>query len=171
MVSMNQKKESVLRVGQAILLALLLCLALAFPAFAEESDTMQSFQTANDAIQALTEDSTQEDWERAYQLLGQIPDESATQEAALTGSMTDNQAGNIQLLFAQLQQQMAQDCKQQAQQKMQEIIKQQETQRLITEYINTARVSQNQVDSKMHHSRYRPTCEPSFWKTICFLLR
>lgn len=148
MVSMNQKKESVLRVGQAILLALLLCLALAFPAFAEESDTMQSFQTANDAIQALTEDSTQEDWERAYQLLGQIPDESATQEAALTGSMTDNQAGNIQLLFAQLQQQMAQDCKQQAQQKMQEIIKQQETQRLITEYINTARVSQNQVDSK-----------------------
>lgn len=126
----------------------MLCLASALPAFAEEADTVQSFQAANDAIQALTEESTQEDWERAYQLLEQIPDGNATQEAALTGSMTDVQTGSIQQLFAQLQQQLAQDCKQQAQQKMQEIMKQQETQRLITEYINTARVSQNQVDSQ-----------------------
>lgn len=131
-----------------MLLGLILCLMSAFPAFAEESDSVQAFQAANDAIQALTEDSTQEDWERAYQLLEQIPDESATQEAALTGSMTDNRAGNIQLLFAQLQQQMAQECKQQAQQKIQEITRQQDTQRLLAEYINAARESQNEAKSK-----------------------
>lgn len=120
---MDRKKETVFRAGWSIQLALMLCLASALPAFAEEADTVQSFQAANDAIQALTEESTQEDWERAYQLLEQIPDGNATQEAALTGSMTDVQTGSIQQLFAQLQQQLAQDCKQQAQQKMQEIVK------------------------------------------------
>lgn len=144
---MNLKKESAFRAGQAILLALMLCLASVLPAFAEESGTVQSFQAANDAIQALTEDSTQEDWERAYQLLEQIPDENATREAALTGSMMDMQTGNVQQLFAQLQQQMAQDCKQQAQQKIQEITKQQEKQQLLVDCINTARESQVKVDT------------------------
>lgn len=133
------KKKKLLRWGRLALLILAMGVACTFSVFAEGTDLAQQVQAANDAIQALTVDSSPEEWENAYQLLEQIPDEIATEEAALTGSMMDNWTGSVQQLFAQLQQQQAQQAKQQAQQYMQEIQKEQELQTTVSNYCNVAR--------------------------------
>lgn len=126
----------------------------AFCALAEEeqnSDLTEQFQRATDAICALTQDSTQEEITAAFQLLNEIPTEEETQsEAALTGSIVDasNAKGNIQLLFAKLQQQQAELAKQQAQQAMDRIVAGQEELAETSRYMNDARVRLNEAGAK-----------------------
>lgn len=143
----GMKKRFKLR---AIVLGVILSNMLSLTAMAAEetqAEWLQSFQELTEAVEKLSEDSTQEEIKDVQSLFEDTVLEMKDEEKdgnSLAGSMSVDldsaESGtSIQNMFAQMQLELAQSSKNQAMGYMNEIQKMQEEQRTVAEYLNQAR--------------------------------
>lgn len=135
---------------RAIVLGVILSNMLSLTAMAAEetqAEWLQSFQELTEAVEKLSEDSTQEEIKDVQSLFEDTVLEMKDEEKdgnSLAGSMSVDldsaESGtSIQNMFAQMQLELAQSSKNQAMGYMNEIQKMQEEQRTVAEYLNQAR--------------------------------
>lgn len=124
----------------SIALALcLLCSSLVFTSSAATDDGLEQFNTLAQSIVTMDPDVSPEQVDDLLAQLEVLDLDGEEDQNTLTGSMVGGDAQSVQMLFAQLQLQLAQSNKEKAMERIQAIQAAQEQSNQITAYINTAR--------------------------------
>ena len=173
----------------SIALALcLVCSSLVFTSSAAATDDgLEQFNTLAQSIVTMDPDVSPEQVDDLLAQLEVLDLDGEEEQNTLTGSMVGGDAQSVQMLFAQLQLQLAQSNKEKAMERIQAIQAAQEQSNQITAYINTARelysknrigvvkaVPEDMLQFLQDHSLYVPE-KPSSpseedWKAVIWSL-
>lgn len=127
------------KVFSFVLLMCLVCSSLTISSFAAAGDGVEQFNNIAQSIVDMDPDVSQEEVDTLLAQLEALDLDGEEEQNELTGSMVGTGDQSIQMLFAQLQLQLAQQNKQQATDRLNAIQAAQEQSRQVSEYINTAR--------------------------------
>ena len=130
-------------------IALMLCFVCTsmVSATAAADDGLEQFNDLAQSIMTMDPDVSQEQIDSLLAQLEALDLDGEEDQNALTGSMVGGDRQNIQLLFAQLQMQLAQSNKEQALERINAIRASQEQSAQITEYIHTARQLHSETET------------------------
>lgn len=143
------------KVFSFVLLVCLVCSSLTISSFAAAGDGVEQFNSIAQSIVDMDPDVSQEEVDTLLAQLEALDLDGEEEQNELTGSMVGTGDQSIQMLFAQLQLQLAQQNKQQATDRLNAIQAAQEQSRQVSEYINTAR----QLYSDAKNGNFKPVPE------------
>lgn len=138
-----------------VLLMCLVCSSLTISSSAADDDGVEQFNHIAQSIIAMDPDVSQEEVDTLLAQLEALDLDGEEDQNELTGSMVGTGNQSVQMLFAQLQQQLAQYSKQQATDQLNAIQAAQEQSRQVSKYINTAR----QLYSDARDGNFKPVPE------------